>query len=276
MADTRPSHVPVWATTTLYATSNDPTAVGQPTKNSPASIEAQGWDYATRPDPTHYNYWQNEVGQWCQWVNDTALSTDGGSKTMSDVLELMSQGITFSALASCIISATGGFFIVPGATAQVSGELEIMSAGKLTCNSGSTIEGEIVLDNGTLNVQVPTLIQEDVEFDAGARRGNRYDVGAGDANQTINSANTDFFKMPAGVLGAGRLAIMLNGSLEGETARLYNYDQTNALTLKKQDGTTAINDNLGNAIKLIGNPTVPGDHFAVVLVWTGSTWEYAG
>lgn len=206
---TRPSTTATWATTTNYATSNDPSAVGQPTKNDPSSIAAQGWDYATRPDPTHFNHWMNRVGTWIGWVKDNAIGVDGGTYVMDDVIELRAQGITFSTLASCIIASTGGFFVVPGATAQISGTMRWMSGGVLQLDSGMSITGSPAFSGTLWTWGAPQVVESTLTLSGSGQIRHKPFALNNTGAQTVGIANGDRFAVP---LLAGTLTITLSNT----------------------------------------------------------------
>lgn len=164
----KPTHVPVWATTTLYATSADPSAVGQPTKNDPASIVAQGWDYATRPDPTHFNHWMNEVGAWLGWVDTYGLGADGGIYTLTNHLTLRGAFSLKVDNGAALEVTNDGFFYLAGlGNVQSGGTLTFQSGAVLQLDNGARIKGLAVYDPdgsdfwywlGPQTVEAPILI----------------------------------------------------------------------------------------------------------------------
>lgn len=184
---TRPSTTATWATTTNYATSNDPSAVGQPTKNDPSSIAAQGWDYATRPDPTFLNHWMNRVGDWIGWVKDNAFGADGGIYTLEANLELRGA-FDFRIANSCslVVRPTGKFYqqgeghLTSGSTTQVD------NGAILTFENGATLKGLPVYDpdGGDFFYWLgPQVVEAPITIGAGGSIGWRTVSGAdGDFN----------------------------------------------------------------------------------------------
>jgi hypothetical protein len=231
-----------------------------------------------RPRPTFLNYWQNEVGAWLGWVDTDVFSTEGGNYTLNAPLNFSNQGLGIGAGAELTIASDGFFFLNGPGAVTATGDLTFQSGSFIQMNSGSEIRGEIVLTGGgtTLNVQCTTLFQDDVEYDAGVNRGNRLRIVSTNADQTINAANTDFVEVPAGVFGAPRKCILLNGTVIGQTLHVYSYDTGNAFSLVKQDTTTAITDFAGNNVDVIATTPLNGDAPSHTVIWNGTTWRWCG
>lgn len=199
----KPSHVPVWATSSVYATSNDPSAVGQPTKNDPSSIAAQGWDYASRPDPTFFNYWQNEVGAWLAWTNTDVFSTEGGTYNLSSVLALGSNGLTIWDAAELTITSDSYFYLNGIGTITGTGSLVLASGADMvlasganfTMTAGSTILGDPNFAGGTWEWASPQTVDSTLTFSGVGHRRDRIANGA-NGNASYGIANGDEILIP--------------------------------------------------------------------------------
>lgn len=223
----KPSHVPVWATTTLYATSNDPVAVGTPTKNDPASIVAQGWDYATRPDPTHFNHWMNEVGGWLGWVDTDVFSTEGGSFTLLDAFALTGGSLALNLEVTHPNGEdyfeNGAFYITAtGMVTWQSGADALFASGSvLTLASGSEIQGSPNFNGGTWTWAKPQIVDTTTITFAGTghiRDRARYNLNNTGA-QTIGINNASEFVAPV-LAGTLTLTLSTTGAATGSRMRI--------------------------------------------------------
>lgn len=215
----RPSTAPVWATASVYATSNDPSAVGEPTKNDPSSISAQGWDYATRPDPTHFNFWQNAVGVWLDWAKDHAFGDDGGSYTLDNYLTLQGNGLTVATSGELTITSDSFFYLNGAGTVTATGSLALVSGAELNLASGSDIIGNPTFSGGTWTWASPQVVDTTTLSFAGT--GHIRDRGTFALNtsgaQTVGINNGDEFVVP---LLSGTLNVTLSTTGAGTGSRM--------------------------------------------------------
>lgn len=210
----KPSTVPTWATNTLFSTG---AGVGLPTKNSPSSIAADGWNYVFRPNPTHHNHWMNAVGVWLGWVNTDVFSTEGGSYTLLDVLTLTGAGLSLNLEvthpAGEQIFENGEFVVT------ATGEITVQSGGELTLASGSTILGDPNFGGGTWTWAAPQIVDTTTLTFAGTghmrNRGNFALNTSG--SQSIGINNGDNFSVP---LLSGTLSLTLLTTGAGTGAEL--------------------------------------------------------
>jgi hypothetical protein len=104
-------------------------------------------------------------------------------------------------------------------------------------------------------------------------------------NQSVISTDADqhldgtapFVRLPPGVFNANHLCIM-DAVPAGRFVKIVSWENGYLFTVKQADGTTAILDAQGDAIRLtaaVGAPAA-GDHVSVTLYSNGTGWEYAG
>lgn len=267
----KPLTVPTWATNTNFAAG---VGVGLPTKNSPGSIAVDGWNYVARPNPTHFNYWQNLVGQWCSWVNTDVLSTDGGFYTMNSPLTLEGQGLTIADFAEftvtddsfayfngdSIFTATSDSSFVGGSTTTVDGDWLFASTVPVFHN------GAVFSVGGLLSTSAS------VEANFGGPVAWKRVQGSTSGNQSV-AQTTRYFVVPS-AYGGGN-AIVEDGTTIGQAMTFTSFS-TGALLLKRANGSTNITDSDGDSITVIAGALGANDHNSVTILWNGTFWEYAG
>jgi|SRR5579859_206913 len=125
----KPISVPDWATTaTGIANSTTPSA----------GFRGDGWPNGYQPPSQYFNYWQNLVGQWCDWLNDLQNEV-----LLWTALNTFSAGIavTQSVLNGSAVIGTGngsgaGVYGVSGDTNNASGVLGFVGAGATNGRGG--------------------------------------------------------------------------------------------------------------------------------------------
>lgn len=226
----RPSTTATWATTTNYATSNDPAAVGQPTKNDPASIEAQGWDYASRPDPTFFNHWMNRVGDWIGWVKDNAFGADGGIYTLEANLELRGAfDLRVANSCSLVVRPTGKFYqqgeghLVNGSTTTVE------SGATLTIQNGVTFNGEVSFSGTGWTWAAPVYNEATIKNQGTGHILIRPFALNTSGSQTVGINNGDEFSVP-NLSGGLTITLDPTGAATGCKVKFTAWENSSAFT----------------------------------------------
>jgi hypothetical protein len=224
-----------WATASVYATSADPLAVGEPTKEDPSSIAVQGWDFLSRPRCTFLNHWMHEIGNWASWID--SFSSDAGAGEVllhCDYLSIFS-GDAVLATPTGLSLGSGGVPVTIAGAATLSEGLTVPSAveigfssgglanftsgSQLLMASGSEIVGDPVFNGGTFTWASPQVVDTTTLSFAGTGhiRGRAPVVLNSSGAQTIGINNGDEFVVP--VL-SGTLAITLSTTGAGTGSRM--------------------------------------------------------
>lgn len=271
----RPSTAPTWATTTNYATSNDPAAVGQPTKEDPSSISAQGWDFVQRPRPTYFNFWQNAVGVWLDWAKDNAFAADGGTYTLDDYLALGTHGLTIWDSGELTVTDDSFFYLngqgsfTPTSSVTVDGAWTFEDANPVFHN-GATFSTAGQLSTSS---DVDTFIGGLLDLAASTTTvRHRRVVGTASGTQNI-AATTRYFVVPSGYSGGN--GVLADGTQVGQVMTITSFEASGPLRLKRADGSTDIVDPQGAHFLVIATPLGPNDVDSVTVLWNGTFWEYS-
>jgi hypothetical protein len=153
----------------------------------------------------------------------------------------------------------GGLRVVAGGIAVTAGDLSL-SNGSASISNDLTV-GDDALIAGDL--QVGQALQL-----------NQFVIST-DADQHIDGS-APFVKLPFSVFNSNHLGIM-DAAPDGRFVKIVSWENGYLLTLTQSDGTTAILDAQGNAIKLTAtNSPGAGEHESVTLYRAGGAWEYAG
>lgn len=165
-------------------------------------------------------------------------------------------------------------FLATGANRpQFQGGLRVVAGGI------AVTAGDVGLSNGSISAALDmtagrdALIARNLQVGE-ALRLNQF-VVATDGDQHINGS-APLVKLPPGVFSANHLCIM-DAATVGTVVKLVSWENGYLFTLKQSDGTTAILDSQGDAIRLTatGSPGA-GDHESVTLYRGATEWEYAG
>ena len=110
---TKPATIPTWAVDANYTGGDE---AGTDTKTDPGSSRRnEGWEPGSRPPAQFFNWWQNLVGQWTEYVNDGVFEGPIQIAGDLDVTDDLSVGDELQVGGECTI----------GAKLTVSGDFEL-------------------------------------------------------------------------------------------------------------------------------------------------------